>query len=474
MDVLTEEELRTGSRARTSHVLLSAAVSVFAVVVFSAIAHHEAWADEAQSWLLARDASLLDLWTRLLHYEGTPGLWQTLLHGLIETGLPYAAMNVFAGLLGLAGACVFVWRAPFPLGLRCVLPFTFFLCYQYSVTARSYSLLPVLLFACAALYDKAGKRPAAFISLLCLLAAASVHGMILAAAIGLSAFVRMPDRKRLIGYAACFAGVLILMTGAAWPAHDGTFITGLNLSASHFAEVSGNAFATAFTGEWISSLAIIGLTIPLLSRGGGWLFFVLSSVSLCAVASAVYSQVWHHGILFLAWVFAIWVSFEGAGRWQRQMAVAALAAVAVIQCYWTTCTVAYDWRNPYSGSQAAANGIRELELHGRRVFAIGFACTAIQPYFPHNVFANVNDGRPEAYWDWSQHNHVNLDSLHLVETRPDYVILGYKNEFERGVWTDAVLKSGYSNIRHFEGNSFWQARIFEPDSYDLYKRSDGP
>ena len=48
---------------------------------------HEPWADEAQSWLLARDAGLIQLWTKLLHYEGTPGLWQTLLHVLIRIGL---------------------------------------------------------------------------------------------------------------------------------------------------------------------------------------------------------------------------------------------------------------------------------------------------------------------------------------------------------------------------------------------------
>jgi hypothetical protein len=387
--------------------------------------------------------------------------------------MPYSGMNVFAGLLGLAGACVLVWGAPLPLGLRWALPFTFFLCYQYSVTARSYSLLPVLLFACAALYDRAAERPAFFTLMLCLLAAVSVHGMILAAAICFSVFFRVPDRKRLTGYAACFAGALVLLTAAAWPALDGTFIPGLNPSVSHFAELSAKAFATAFTGEWISSAGIVALTIPLLWRGRGWLFFLLSSVSLCAVSSAVYSQVWHHGILFLAWVFAIWISFDGAGRRQRQLAVAALAIVAAIQCYWTVCTVVYDWRNPYSGSQAAASGIRELDLNGKRIYAIGFACTAIQPHFPHNIFANVNDGRPEAYWDWSQRNHVNLDSLHLAETRPDYVIVGYKNEFERGVWRDAVLKSGYRNIRHFEGHSFWQMRIFEPDSYDLYQRSVG-
>lgn len=69
--------------------LIYAAASVYALLVALTVHRHEPWADEAQSWLLARDASLTDLWGRLLHYEGTPGLWQTLVHALIRLGLSY-------------------------------------------------------------------------------------------------------------------------------------------------------------------------------------------------------------------------------------------------------------------------------------------------------------------------------------------------------------------------------------------------
>src|SRR5579872_4891876 len=102
MDVLTEEDLRVGVRAPPSRLPLYAAILACAAVLFAGVAYHEAWADEAQSWLLGRDASLFDLWTRLLHYEGSPGLWQTLLHLLVRAGLPYWGMNVLSGLLGFA------------------------------------------------------------------------------------------------------------------------------------------------------------------------------------------------------------------------------------------------------------------------------------------------------------------------------------------------------------------------------------
>ena len=66
MDVLTEEELRVGSGTYCFRLPLYVCGVGLPVVLAAAVAHHEPWADEAQSWLLARDAGLVDLWTRLL------------------------------------------------------------------------------------------------------------------------------------------------------------------------------------------------------------------------------------------------------------------------------------------------------------------------------------------------------------------------------------------------------------------------
>ncbi len=344
--------------------------------------------------------------------------------------------------------------------------------------ARSYDLLPVLVFACAALFRTAPETPMLFTLVLCLMSAVSVHGMIIAASIGVAAIVQSHRRKQAIPYAAAFGVVTALLAAASWPAKDGTFVSGYNFSFGHFLDVCGKAFAAGFTGETISSLLMVGLSIPLLWRGGGLLFFALASGLLCALNAVVYSQVWHYGVLLLAWIFAIWIAYgrlAGQREIARLMAVAAFAVVIGIQCYWTWCAIRYDWVEPYSGSLAAARGIRELGLTGRhterRIDAIGFACVAIEPYFPANVFSNWNEGGAQGYWDWSRRNHVNEDIARLPALRPDYVIVGYKNEFEHGVWTAQVRKSGYWAIRHFEGNSFWHTRVFEPESFDLYQRS---
>ena len=79
--------------------------------------------------------------------RGTPGLWQTLLHALIRLGLPYSAYGFVSASLGLA-ACIFCFDMRLFRSLyRLLLPFTYYLCYQYAVIARSYALIAPLLFA---------------------------------------------------------------------------------------------------------------------------------------------------------------------------------------------------------------------------------------------------------------------------------------------------------------------------------------
>ena len=58
------------------------------------------WADEAQAWLIDRDLDLKTIWFHELRYEGSPGLWHTIL---------WVAQHVFharydgLGYIGMAG-----------------------------------------------------------------------------------------------------------------------------------------------------------------------------------------------------------------------------------------------------------------------------------------------------------------------------------------------------------------------------------
>ena len=447
--------------------------AIYAAVVGITISRHEPWADEAQGWLLARDARLVDLWTKLLHYEGAPGLWHTLLHVLIRLGMPYGGLNIVSGFLGLAAVWLLVTRAPLPILIRMFLPFTFFLCYQYSVVARSYCLLPVLLFGCAIVYKDAMRRLGLFTTLLLLIAAVSMQGFVISASIAVASVVSNArlelSRKRFALAAAAYLLGLVLLAACAWPAADSGPVNHANYSLVHLLQVSAYSFREAFTGQWIASLAVIILSLPFLWRGGGLTVFVLSSAGLCALGSIIYMQVWHLGLLFLVWLFAIWISAantkSSASLW------AALVIVIVFQGYWTVRSITFDWVHAYSGSLEAARYLRTAGISKSPVMGIGFSSTAIQPYFAANLFTNVSGGnsRP-AFWTWSTHNHVNEPSPLFSSRRPEYVIVGYKGLDEKKRWAQMVNMAGYQPVRHFDGNLFWRTAILEPEAFDLYKR----
>src|ERR1700733_11237660 len=102
-DTVTQSDMPASNRvdlADRPHWSIYMAMAAYALLVALTVRHHEPWADEAQSWLLGRDASLAHLWGTLLHYEGAPGLWQTLVHVLIRLGLRYSAYGFVSALLG--------------------------------------------------------------------------------------------------------------------------------------------------------------------------------------------------------------------------------------------------------------------------------------------------------------------------------------------------------------------------------------
>jgi hypothetical protein len=464
------------------HPLLYCAAGAYALLVALTIHFHEPWADEAQSWLLGRDASLADLWGRLLHYEGTPGLWQTLLHVLIRLGLPYSAYNFVSGILGLAAVYLLLRYAPLPLFIRILLPFTFYLCYQYAVVARSYALAAPLLFAIAATYPQARSKPWLMTALLGLLAGVSVHGFLISACIWVTLYLpwafqwdrlQVPQRWKLAIAGLAYWLMLGFFMLCAWPAKDVAFAEHRGLAnLRYFPDVFTTSFAGAFTGYWRLSLAVIALSLPFLWRGGGWLIFLLASGALCLFGTIVYSQAWHLGTLFLVWLFAIWIS-----AYKTRVTAPTMVALTVaigVQCYWTAKAVQYDWSQAYSGSLAAAQYLRQNPEPRGGLYAIGYSATALQPYFSANIFSDFHDGARPAYWDWSKQNTANDPSALFASPRRDQVLVGFTEIGAQQRWCDLLELLGYQAIRHFGGDTFWQTGVFERESFDLYRKVSDP
>jgi len=229
VDILKSRD-RPGFGVPEAMVLLT-----FCLLLAWCIPRHESWFDEAQAWLIARDSALGDLVLRRLHYEGSPALWHILLWSEIRMHVSFLGMRYIAGCFAALG--VFVWLRfnPLPRLISLLLPFTFFIQYQYAVVARSYDLAPLFAFLLMALYQNRKSSPMAFCVVAGLFANCSLH--MAAFATGL-VLLYARDRLRLLPHtgantivrqfaAPAFVLLLLLAASAATavPTADGSSTT---------------------------------------------------------------------------------------------------------------------------------------------------------------------------------------------------------------------------------------------------------
>lgn len=156
--------------AFAAFVLLSGIVSYF----------HEPWLDEAQSWLIARDASYHDMIFVLPHYEGHPCLWWLLLSIPAKLGAPYElSLGVVMLIISSLSAYLIMFRSPMHPLVRIMLPFTYFFFYQYGIIARPYGLMILSLLLAAHFFKDKDEKPFPYVLSLMLLCSASAYGIVL-------------------------------------------------------------------------------------------------------------------------------------------------------------------------------------------------------------------------------------------------------------------------------------------------------
>jgi hypothetical protein len=108
--------------------------------------------DESQAWLIAKDSRSLYQMYSLMGYEGSPGLWHTILFPIARSGVPYQGIYFINHLFAITAVFLWLRFAPFPLFVRILFPFVQVFFTLYSINARSYALSVCLLFAALTFY----------------------------------------------------------------------------------------------------------------------------------------------------------------------------------------------------------------------------------------------------------------------------------------------------------------------------------
>lgn len=457
---------------------LHLALAAYVVLVFAVIARHEPWADEAQAWLLARDSGLFELLFKRLHYEGHPGLWYLVL--FVPSKLfPYRVLSILSGGIAILGVAVLLYRSNFPKLLRVLLVFTYFLFYQYAVIARSYVLIPLLLFLTASTYHRRHEHPFEFAILVSLLAYTSVYAALISVSLMLVHAVEFiqrrqwasvdPMRKHVAIY-AIFVAALAVIAVQLWEPADGTFARGYRFDLAHFYTLGKQILNEITTDIGPLSALLLVISLVWFWQRRVLLIYILPTSAILGLFSVKYYNSWHQGIPFLVWVFALWISFSNRepDRWQAGSRVFRLAAqlvcvvVAGFHVYWAAVASYNDWGGSYSGASATAEYIEENGLTGKPIYATTFWTTAIQPYFASNILANHNNGNPPAYWLWAKPSGRMEVREQMLKAQPELIVLGRPSEEE--------ALPGYRRVAIFEGNIYWKAGIKEKNHFGVYRR----
>lgn len=469
--------------------------AIYLILLAIAVSHHEPWMDEAQAWLLAKDTGFKELFLKYLRYEGSPGLWHLLLMIPAKLGLPYFTINIISAVFAASGVWLFIKYAPFPILIKVLYPFSFFVFFQYGVVARNYCLIAPILFLLAINYNRKNDHPYVFLLLLCLLANISAHTFLIAGSI---AFVHFLDlikgwkhfttrtKTHQVISLAIFALIALLVVSIVMTPPDQIYAGHLNWDLRNLWMVSTRMLGGSLVMNEYSHLPWLFGTVSVIifATSLTWfyknkliLLYLLPLVLLSILFGVKYRNLWHQGILFLLWVFVLWISYERIGKEKvtgfSKSVIAGLAVVLTVQIYWCIDALGYDLRHNYSAGYSVAKYIKANHLEKEKIYISGWKNISILPYFSKNIFSNHNNGSSRRFWNWSVNNVTSvgatqnvLDTIECLQ--PEVVIFASDHIASK----QKIEIPGYRAVAFFKGYLCWKTGLSEPECYLIFRKKE--
>ena len=466
-------------------------ISVFAAVVAFAIPYHEPWTDEAQAWQLARSLSIRALFQTYIRYEGTPGLWHFLLWILNHAHISYTGLHWICGAIAVVSASLLVLNSPFPRYLKLALPFTFFLVFQYAVVARSYVLVPLMLFVIASWWKKS---PLVVAITLGLLANCALHAAVISSGLAIVYFVEQlregsakdPARRRkLLPYALIILSFYAFALWTAWPPSDPvTFISVVRGQSPPFLAYALRSLLLPICQPWILSIPF-WIAIVLVLRARQSVFYLLPVLFFAVFSGAMYANFWHLGLLVPLVICLLWITWPSPGSdfsWCEIAGRAALIYMAGAQILWSGHAIHFDHYNAYSPDLAAAQFLKP-RVEGGATIAVTYLdespahvalATGILPYFDRNIYIN----QPDPFYWWSGKNPTDALFNALLPSHPSIVLAETQHAQSghlidlSGPRAELLMKSGYRVTNVFCGSISFRMRAILTNCHVIFQRVD--
>ena len=385
-------------RSRFEQALAWTAFVVWIGVTAFTAAHHEPWRDEADPWLVARDAGPT-AFVRRASLSGTPALWHLILVPLARGGAPYDAQKVLHLAIAAASVALILWRSPFPWVTKLTTVFSYFFAYEYAVVVRSYALTVLLLLLIAMWYRERRTHPWRYAIAVALLANTNTHSLFIAAFLGL--FFLYETRLWRPAAVMLAGGLLAVAQLAAASGERATTFVRIQFSAP--LEALGSAFlprvvspATAIAGA-----VIVGFTTA-------WLWKRRMLVALLwswyAALALIFIFWWiggvrHAGLILVLLLVVLWIGMEDDRR--MNVPIALLTIALLVADFTSYLMMRADYRYAYSGAQEMAGFLHAAHLDDAVIAAHSETTTsALAPYLRHPLwYAGIGAFGTFTMWD---------------------------------------------------------------------------
>ena len=503
------------SNIKKKYVFEVIALTLYIGLLILVMYFHEPWFDEAQAWLIARDATFKELFGSITHYEGHPPIWHLILMPFAKVGIPYeiGLKMVNLSLVSLAMG-IFIFKAPFSILVRCTVPFTYFFFYQYGVISRTYSLMMLGFVLSAYTYKDRNNYPLRFVAALSLICSASAYGMIIAAGISLSwllEIITKPlslDKIKNFLNSRIFKALItlliynLILLFLIYPYSD-TFATtainksvGVDLFYIFFVAPADATCTFAILGSSIEIVIsiimsliiyIIILKITVITKKRS--LFIMPYLFFGSFAGLIYLSPHHTGIVTMFYMFLLWCCFDEINEIERNeiygifipkplcfSGIIILTAMISVSIYWTIIASVNDINKNYGTGREAADFISDNNLDQMNIlvawrkitdpesgkcyqdynYQVG---TVILPYFNDNIFYNYNKSLDNKAYLLHKIDTKGLYTKKVInENYPDVLIWNGVSEFTFG---SEVNIDDFVLVKSVHGNTIWKSKFVE-------------
>jgi hypothetical protein len=483
--------------------------------------YHEPWFDEAQAWLIARDATVFELLRSITHYEGHPPVWCLILMPVAKMGIPFEiglkAVNFIFATLAMG---IFIFKAPFNKFIRCTIPFTYFFFYQYGVISRPYSLMMLGFVLSALMYNYRDEKPFLFITALALVCSSSAFGIIIAAGIAITwtweSFDKLPSFNEIKNFLKCkkFYSLLVLLIYNVilalliFPFKD-TYAV-----ATDKGSIAANllymffiapADATCSYGYFSSSIQVY-LSIVISCLINAVMFtvtgifkkrslFITTFTLFGLFSSTAYFGYHHLGIIAMLYMFILWCCFdsdvENVVKLKNNTKIFKqgylfLSIMIVISIYWSISASINEISLNYDAGRETAQFIKNNDLENLNILVawittndeetgkqkyyynqtLGVSTLA---YFDKNIFYNFNEKNNGKCYDLHTVDNEGIYTNFVIDNEyPDVLVGTDELDYTFG---EKINMSDYALIKSIKRYNIWKDKILERKQL-IYIRKD--